>query len=111
MRIILFGLILICIFFIRLGIAFGQTESDSLLTKIELLEEKNYALQTQVDNLDLKNREANKLISRERKNLRYLFWAYTIIWAVIFAFVFFQFKRIKHLLLEINLLKNALDED
>ncbi len=43
-------------------------------------------------------------------NLNYLFAAYTIIWAVIFGYVFFIHQRHRRLQRELDLLKEDVDE-
>jgi len=43
-------------------------------------------------------------------NLNYLFAAYTIIWAVIFGYVFFMHQRHRRLQRELDLLKEDVDE-
>jgi CcmD family protein len=44
------------------------------------------------------------------ENLEYLFAAFTIIWAVIFGYVFFLYYRQRKLGRQLDLLKNSLGE-
>jgi len=44
------------------------------------------------------------------ENLGYLFAAYTIIWAVVFGYIFFMQRKQKKLQRQIDLLRKSVDE-
>ena len=44
------------------------------------------------------------------ENMTFLFSAYTIIWAVVFGYVFYLYRKQRRLQREINLLKETIDK-
>ena len=44
------------------------------------------------------------------ENMSFLFAAYTIIWAVVFGYVFYLYRKQRELQREINLLKETVDK-
>lgn len=103
----LFIVLLLSVFNVQAKI---PAEVDSLQTVIEDLKAENGKYFKRVEELERDRVQLQRTVVQERKNAKYLFAAYTIIWVVLFGFVFYQFSRIKEMLNEIRLLKDLVKD-
>ena len=99
--------------FLFVSPAFSQPDSsscDSLSVRISDLQQENQRLVEKTVDLEKKHQRSLRAVNREQKNVPYLFAAYIILWAILFAFMFYQSMRIKELNKEANLLREILKE-
>ena len=88
----------------------AQVLPDSLMNEIKLMENKNDQLTIKVDSLIAENNKAVRAVGQERRNIKYLFAAYSIIMILMLGIVIRHYQRVHMLLQEIDMLKSSLDD-
>lgn len=108
MRILLYLILFFTVF--GASSVLAQADADSLSNYVNQLVSENDTYRHKVAHLENELLKAQRLTQQERRNIKYLFAAYAVIWVLIILMIFRHFFRVRILRQEVEMLKSMIYE-